>query len=576
VTGKEEAVVRFTAQLGKNTDGVEVKIPILEPGLRRTIVAGKSILDADAVSVILPAERIPGSAQMEVITSTTVLSELKDSVQYLMRYPNGCIEQTTSTAYPLVVLKELLPEIGVEVNREDLKNFSEAGIRRILSFQTPSGGLSYWPGGSEPHAFGTAFGLTALIEAKKQGYDVPGEALAGMADYLEASLHKGEITGEMPHGNMPDADTRALFVMTLGRLGRPQPGYIEVLWRHREQLTPFGLSFLAIAVKEMAGKQSLLESILAEIRKAVIEEEQEAYYIGEPKGGWSLDSPLRTHGTTLIAFALTGGSGEIAGKLLTGLLARRRGGLWGNTQENVFGIMGIYAAATRKVGNGSSPRMELAVYDKKIPETEMEKVSGRVHRLTLEESELALRDGIAETRKVTLKNNGNTPIILTVRAQYDVPLTEKYRQALSNGFTIIRHYETIEGESLEGMPIPLGSLVRVRVHVQTDSDHHYVAIDDKLPAGLEPLNTELKTTEKVAMGELTAAVQRGLSVLSYQEIRDSRVAFYVDEMLPGEYEYVYVARATTPGRFLRPAGRVEAMYQPDINGTTSIDEVIVK
>lgn len=366
---------------------------------------------------------------------------------------------------------------------------------------------------------------------------------------------------------------RCLF-MTLGRLGRSQPGYIEVLWRQREKLTPFGLSFLALAVKEMAGEQALLESILAEIRKASQEKEEEAYFIGWHGGGWSLGSPLRSHGAALAAFASIGMPNGVTSKLLTGLLNRRKYGLWGNTQENVFGIMGVHAAVTQKSGVGI-PLMELTVFNRTVQESEMETLSGSIRRLILREPDLELRDGHEETRSVMLKNSGNQPIFLTIRAQYNVPLDETNRQAQSQGFTFTRYYETLAGESLEGKPIPLGTLVRVRLQIRTDATHHYVAIDDKLPAGLEPLNTSLKTTEKVSMGKFSEDIQRSLSVLSYQEVRDSRVAFYVDEMLPGRYEYVYIARATTPGRFLRPAGRVEAMYQPDIHGTTSIDEVIV-
>jgi hypothetical protein len=37
-----------------------------------------------------------------------------------------------------------------------------------------------------------------------------------MADYLEARLREGKITSEMDDCDLPDADTRALFVMTLG------------------------------------------------------------------------------------------------------------------------------------------------------------------------------------------------------------------------------------------------------------------------------------------------------------------------------------------------------------------------
>lgn len=576
VTGKKEAVIRFAANLaGHTTDGVEVKLPILGHGNQRTKVSGKPVLSTDKISMTLPADRVPGSVKMEVVTSSTVLSELKDSVQYLMGYPNGCIEQTTSMAYPLVVLKDLLPEMGIEVNRADLKKFSEAGVRRILSFQTSSGGLSYWPGGSQPHAFATAFGLTALIEAKKRGYDVPDRALDGMADYLESALRRGKITESMPHGDMADGDTRALFVMTLGRLGRPQPGYVSVLWRRREKLTAFGLSFLAIAVKEMPGDRSLLGPILEEIRKAAQEDEKEVYYSGQRKGGWSMDSPMRTHASALVAYASVDGSSDMSGKLLTGLLKRRRGGLWGNTQENVFGIMGVHALASKKSG-GDGPKIMLNVHGKDILETEMEVLSHRVRRFSIEESDLGLRVGKKETRDVILRNNGNSTIFLTVRARYDKPLSEANCKARSNGFTITRRYETMEGESLEGRVIPLGSLVRVRLSIRATGDHHYVAIDDKLPAGLEPLNAALETTEKVSQGKFTTAAQRSLSVLSYKEIRDSRVAFFVDEMLAGDYEYTYVARATTPGEFLRPAGRAEAMYEPEVCGVTSIDRVTIK
>lgn len=575
VSGKKQAVIRFAAKLGEHADAVEVNIPILEPGTRRQIVVSKSVTGADNVSVEIPAERIPGSVKLEIVTSTTALSELKDSVQYLMGYPNGCIEQTTSTAYPLVVLRDLLPEIGVEVSEADLKKFSEAGVKRILSFQTPAGGLSYWPGGTEPHAFATAFGLTALIEAKKRGYDVPDQALAGMADYLEEALRRGDITESIPHGGMADADTRALFLMTLGRLGRPQPGYISMLWEKRDKLTPFGLAFLAIAVKELPNDHSLLEPILAEVRKAAQEEEKEAYFDGKAKGGWSFDSPLRTHGASLLAFA-EAHSGDMTGKLLTGLLKRRNGGLWGNTQENVFGIMAIHAVVTAQSGDQNAPVMELTRNSEPVDIAAMQESSRQVRRLALVESDLKLENGKANTQKVSLKNNGGTPIFLTVRMQYDVPLTPENMQAQSQGFTITRHYETLEGASLDGQPIPLGSLVRVRVNVKTDGEYHYVAIDDKLPAGFEPLNTELKTTQTVEQGELSAALQRGASVLSYKEIRDSRVAFYVDEMLPSEYEFAYIARATTPGVFLRPAGRVEAMYQTENFGVTSIDTVTIR
>jgi uncharacterized protein YfaS (alpha-2-macroglobulin family) len=568
----EEAAIKFTASMGKFSDVVEIKVPILQPGNRRTIVQSHSPETFENIVVNIPADRIPGTASMEIVISNTPLSELKDAVQYLMQYPYGCIEQTTSTAYPLVVLKDLLPLIGVKVDMEDLKKFSEAGIRRILSFQTPSGGLSYWPGGQVPHAFGTAFGLTALIAAKERGYDVPDRDLMRMADYLEARLREGKITSEMDDCDLPDADTRALFVMTLGRLGRPQRGYIAELWKNRSKMTPFGLSLLAVAVKELPGDQSLLDPILSEVIKAAQQNQKEAWYTGNRQGGYSMGSPIRSHAAALLACATVGNS--ITSKLLAGLLNRRCGGMWGNTQENVFGIMGVHAAAVKGSGINES-KFALTVNDKTYDENSLEKNSTQVWRLNLQESDLSLKKSGDSPQKIHLQYPVGALVYLTTRIQYDVPLAEENSEPQSNGFTLMRTYETLNGKPIEGKPIKLGSLTRVRLHIKTDKTCHYVALDDKLPAGLEPLNTSLETTQRVSKGELTAIEQRSLSLLSYHEIRDSRVAFFIDEMPPGEYEYTYVARATTDGTFLRPAVRVEKIYETDVFSTSSIDKVTI-
>jgi uncharacterized protein YfaS (alpha-2-macroglobulin family) len=64
-------------------------------------------------------------------------------------------------------------------------------------------------------------------------------------------------------------------------------------------------------------------------------------------------------------------------------------------------------------------------------------------------------------------------------------------------------------------------------------------------------------------------------VLSFQETRDARVAFFADELPAGSYEWVYLARATTPGHFVCPPASVEAMYEPQVSGSTSIEDVEV-
>ena len=80
----------------------------------------------------------------------------------------------------------------------------------------------------------------------------------------------------------------------------------------------------------------------------------------------------------------------------------------------------------------------------------------------------------------------------------------------------------------------------------------------------------------MAAGKPTPELKKALAKLSYSELRDARVAFYIDDMLADTYEFTYVARATTPGTFIRPAAGVEAMYAPQISGASAIDDIVVE
>jgi hypothetical protein len=203
----------------------------------------------------------------------------------------------------------------------------------------------------------------------------------------------------------------------------------------------------------------------------------------------------------------------------------------------------------------------------------MEAPDSQVRRISYSEDELGVKAGDPITAELKGDVSGG---ILTLRLNYEVPLEYADFSPKSEGMAVTRVYETPDGKEVDLNAIPLGGLVKVRLKVVTDEQYNYVALEDKIPAGLEPLNTELQTTEHVEQGELTMEAQKGISVLSYQEVRDHRVAFYVDELPAGSYEFSYIARATTAGTFLRPAAHAEAMYATDHFGRTATDKVTVK
>jgi len=120
--------------------------------------------------------------------------------------------------------------------------------------------------------------------------------------------------------------------------------------------------------------------------------------------------------------------------------------------------------------------------------------------------------------------------------------------------------------------------------------------EDLKPAGLEAVAlqsgsslfaTELKgpaVVRKFAAGEppaekpsvvrrIAAADQTGRSVWVYQELRDRKVALFIDHLPQGTWEIRYTLRAEVPGFFHALPLLGQAMYVPEIRANG--DEVRV-
>jgi uncharacterized protein YfaS (alpha-2-macroglobulin family) len=136
--------------------------------------------------------------------------------------------------------------------------------------------------------------------------------------------------------------------------------------------------------------------------------------------------------------------------------------------------------------------------------------------------------------------------------------------------------------------------VLVDLLVVSPDPREQVVIDDPLPAGLEPVQTNLATTARdllvTDMGDegderdaeeardydarATGSTYQSSSY--HREFRDDRVLTFVDHMAAGMYHYRYLARATTAGKFVVPPTKAECMYEPETFGRTGATTFEVK
>jgi hypothetical protein len=116
----------------------------------------------------------------------------------------------------------------------------------------------------------------------------------------------------------------------------------------------------------------------------------------------------------------------------------------------------------------------------------------------------------------------------------------------------------------------VGEVVNVVLKIISPKDRAYVALVDRLPAGLEPINPRLEPQNQAQ------EQQRHQYYWSALEMRDDRVQVFANELYAKkEMRFSYLARATSAGTFLYPAATVEEMYHPENNGHTASQYLVI-
>jgi len=154
-------------------------------------------------------------------------------------------------------------------------------------------------------------------------------------------------------------------------------------------------------------------------------------------------------------------------------------------------------------------------------------------------------------------------------------------EAANYGVGVSREYLPADGGESKVEDAALSDVVKVRLTVVAPTDLYYVVVEDHLPAGLEPIDTSLKTTSleirQMMLDEQrkSAEEDRGCgwcwwsyqrSFFNHVDMRDDRVVLFATYLPRGVHEYVYFLRATTAGEYRVMPAQAYEMYFPEVWG----------
>jgi uncharacterized protein YfaS (alpha-2-macroglobulin family) len=103
-----------------------------------------------------------------VYLSDNPFGQMRNSISYLINYPYGCAEQTSSKLNAMLYAKEYLKNDRLIRNSE---KFITKGVSKLVNMQLYSGYFSYW-GGSYVDYYASIYASETLLDLYKKGYNV--------------------------------------------------------------------------------------------------------------------------------------------------------------------------------------------------------------------------------------------------------------------------------------------------------------------------------------------------------------------------------------------------------------------
>lgn len=564
-TGKQEAKLIFKGRLvvpsARYGDAIEQTLPIRSRYLvvHRSIVGSftqQTDIPVDLPKILMtlnPDEVNPADLQAHLICSTTDWTKITPGLKYLWRYPYGCVEQTSSGIIPLAGLRGLIASGAIpDVTVTEIDGFIEKGVERLLSMQLPNGGFSYWPGQTTV-SWGTVYATFALTAAKQAGYPVPEARLNAALDYLRGDLFKYR-KGDRPHS---DAWTKEFAIWNLALNDRLTAAELEPFIKHYDSASIQYKALLLIA----AAKVGYVPE------KKIVEMLSDLDPKPDPRQVNYRNSSFRQIAACLLAAVETGSELEKAdtwaGYLLNGL---KPDGRWASTADTGWCLLALSKYYERR-GSGKAESFKLGIdYGADKPE-EVTVSDGTVSRPLDPKKLLA-------TGKIRVTADSRHLVNYTLSLTY--PDLDTEPSSLSRGLTLLKRMENLNGKE----EIRVGDIVRVTLNIGIlqwpDRDrwsrYEYFALEDPVPAGLVPINSEL-ATEGVRNDSSDDRYDRWRDgyydfTPTRVEFRDDGVRVFKDYAWRGQYQYSYLARAVAAGEFWMRGSRISLMYDPEHFGKT--------
>ncbi|BAO75377.1 alpha-2-macroglobulin family protein [Winogradskyella sp. PG-2] len=504
----------------KSTYKVEIDIENPNPMTSRVI---DQELQANSNQTIdITTFGVPGSNSATVEFSTLPPMDFTKRMEYLIRYPHGCVEQTTSGVFPQLFLTDIF-DLTPQKKKQVQRNI-ESGIRRLGRFQNASGGLGYWMGESSNNDWGTSYAGHFMIEAEKKGFVLPLTFKSNWIAYQRQAARNWRPSYRHYHSDF----AQAYRLYTLALAGSPDLASMNRL-REFEEISNDAKWRLAAAYV-LAGQKEASDAI-SKLSNIDFESDKIDNY--------TYGSVYRNRAMALETMLITNHpkKTDLAKSIAKSLASDR----WMSTQTTAYNLL----ALGKMISQNGGKELKLTY-----------KINGNTETIDtrngIAQRNIPINEGV---NQMTITNAKDNLVYVRVLNSGKLKLGEEIAE--QRGFSISTVYKDLQGNKIDVTKLQQGQdfVATVSISNLTRDYVNDVALTQIFPSGWDIVNTRFTD-----FGDTTVSNAR------YTDIRDDRVNFYFNMSRKGKHgakTFTVMLNASYLGTYYLPGAQAEAMYDND-------------